>query len=148
MYLSHSSHYFTIITQKAAESSPHSRTSGIGRHSKNRVDREARAHAERHQAHTHTTPDVEPKKKSARKVKREAARAKKCAKRCANGNQKACDRCKKEEELIAEFLDMYDDEDIDIISSFLYDSYAYGDEEDSYDNESEDSEDYYYYSYN
>ena len=84
----------------------------------NRVDREARAHAERHQAHTHTTRDVEPKK-SARKVKREAARAKKCAKRCANGNQKACDKCKKEEELIAEFLDMYDDEDIDIISSFL-----------------------------
>ena len=114
----------------------------------NRVDREARAHAERHQAHTHTTRDVEPKK-SARKVKREAARAKKCAKRCANGNQKACDKCKKEEELIAEFLDMYDDEDIDIISSFLYDSYINGDEEDSYDDESEeDSEDYYYYSYN
>ena len=84
-----------------------------------------------------------------RKVKREVARAKKCAKRCANGNQKACDKCKKEEELIADFLDMYDDEDIDIISSFLYDSYAYGNEEDSYDEESEgDSEDYYYYSYN
>ena len=44
---------------------------------------------------------------------------------------------------------MYDEEDIDIISSFLYDSYAYGDEEESYDDESEeDSEDYYYYSYN
>ena len=87
---------------------------------------------------------------SDRKVKREVARAKKCAKRCANGNQKACDRCKKEEELIAEFLDMYDDEDIDIISSFLYDSYVYDEEEEeSYDDESEeDSEDYYYYSYN
>ena len=45
---------------------------------------------------------------------------------------------------------MYDDEDIDIISSFLYDSYVYDEEEEeSYDDESEeDSEDYYYYSYN
>ena len=102
--------------------------------------RRARARAELHQAHP---------KWSARKVKREAAKAEKCAKRCANGNQKACDKCKKEEELIAEFLDMYNEKDIDIISSFLYDSYVYGDEEESYDDESEeDSGDYNYYSNN
>ena len=97
---------------------------------------EENAHAERHQAHTHTTHDVEPKK-SARKVKREAARAKKCAKRCANGNQKACDKCKKEEELIAEFLDMYEEDEIDFIAEFLFDN-GEGDDEESED----------YYSYN
>ena len=56
-----------------------------------------------------------------------------------------------EEELIADFLDMYDVEDIEVIADYLFDTYDYDDgEEDSYDDEDEsedDSEDYYY-SYN
>ena len=71
-------------------------------------------------------------------------------------NSKHNDNCRAncdevdEEELIADFLDMYDVEDIEIIADYLFDTYDYDDgEADSYDDEDEDeseddSEDYYY----
>jgi len=60
-----------------------------------------------------------------------------------------------EKEPLADFFDMYEEDEIDFIAEFLFDSY----DEDSYDDEDEsDSEDYYddeeedsaedYYSYN
>ena len=71
-------------------------------------------------------------KNEAKKTARQAKKAKKACRK--NGN------CTEEElGLLADFFDMYEEDEINFIAEFLFDS----DDEDSYDDE--DSEDYYSY---
>jgi len=107
-------------------------------------------------------------KKAGRRAAKKGKKVGRKGKNCAN----ACNRLTKntgktkisidgcpcymyEEEPLADFFDMYEEDEIDFIAEFLFDSY----DEDSYDDEDEsDSEDYYddeeedsaedYYSYN
>ena len=107
-------------------------------------------------------------KRKARKTKKKAKKTARKTKKAANPNKKHkkvkvhytdnskhndnclhnCDEVD-EEELIADFLDMYDMEDIKVIADYLFDTYDYDDDE-AYDNEDESEDDSkdYYYSYN
>lgn len=52
-----------------------------------------------------------------------------------------------EEELLADFFGMYDEDEIDFIAEFLFDNEEDESDSEDYDYD-EESEDYYYYSYN
>ena len=74
-----------------------------------------------------------------RKAKNEARKAARQAKKLCKPN------CSDdEEELLADFFGMYEEDEIDFIAEFLFDSY----DEDSYDDEEDYSESEDYYSYN